>query len=64
MRLFRSEEDIDDPRGEVFSVQTCWRLAQVWYGGGHRRRTPAEAEEALASVGLTGDFWRLTTPQR
>jgi hypothetical protein len=27
-----------------------------------RRRTPEEAEAVFASLGLTGEFWRLTSP--
>ena len=41
-----------------------WDLARRWYGNrmdeAWRRRTPVEAEDVFASVGLTGDFWRLS----
>jgi hypothetical protein len=70
MLLFRSEEHVTAwcrtrgrPPGAVFSVERMWDLASAWYGDrlspGFRRRTPDEAEALFASVGLTGDFWRL-----
>ncbi len=70
MLLFRSEEDIDRwcafrelPRGGTMSPEQCWRLAQAWYGDklspDWRRKTPEEAEAALAGVGLSGPFWSL-----
>jgi hypothetical protein len=41
-----------------------WALARLWYADrldpAFRRRTPGEATEAFASIGLTGDFWRLS----
>ena len=41
-----------------------WTLVQPWYHGrldpGWRGRSPEDAERILRSVGLTGDFWRLT----
>lgn len=69
MRLFRSEEHIDRwlafrelPRGGTMSPEQCWRLALAWYGDRlspeWRRKTPEEAEAALASAGLGGPFWR------
>ena len=71
MLLFRSEEHIErwrEPRGiapgAVLGLQQQWELARRWYGNrmdeDWRRRTPEEAEAVFASVGLTGDFWRLT----
>jgi hypothetical protein len=70
MLLFRSEEHLERwladgrrPRGERLTLDQQWRLARAWFAGRHRpewrRRSAAEAEELLASVGLTGDFWRL-----
>ena len=70
MLAFRSEAHVDAwceqrglPRGEVFSLETCWRLARAWYGDrlspDWRRRTPDEAHAVFESVGLTGPFWRL-----
>ena len=44
------------------SLQTCWRLAKVWYSGrgdlAWRPRSQAEAEAAFEEVGLSGDLWR------
>ena len=45
------------------SLPQIWGLAQAWYAdrleAGWRRRTPEEAEAVFASLGLTGEFWRL-----
>jgi hypothetical protein len=45
-------------------MQQLWGLASVWYhdrlSADWRRRTPPEAEEVFASLGLRGDFWQLT----
>ncbi len=71
MLLFRSEEHVERsyrdrgmPTGATMTVGRQWDLARVWYADRMspewRRRTPAEAEEVFASIGLTGDFWRLT----
>ena len=70
MLAFRSEAHVDAwceqrslERGAVFPLETCWQLAQVWYGDRlspeWRRRLPAEAQEVFDRIGLTGDFWRL-----
>jgi len=70
MLLFRDEEHIDRwcrardlPRGGTMTPEQCWRLAHEWYRNklkpDWRRHTPDEAEALLASVGLTGEFWRL-----
>jgi Alkylmercury lyase len=70
MLLFRSEEHAEDwsrsqgtPLGAFLTLQQQWELARVWYADrrspGWRRRTPEEAEAVFASIGLTGDFWRL-----
>jgi hypothetical protein len=49
-------------RGAVLDLTTLWRLATGWYAGRltpeYRRRTPAEAAEFFAGIGLVGDFWR------
>jgi hypothetical protein len=70
MRLFRSEEHIDRavaagmPRGATFTIDQCWRLAQLWFADrlapDWRRRTLDEAHEIFAASGLTEPFWRLS----
>ena len=71
MLLFRSEEHIENwreprdiQRGAVLSLRQQWDLARRWYGNrmdeDWQRRTPSEAEDVFASVGLTSDFWRLS----
>lgn len=47
------------------ALDLCWRLAVAWYAADRRapewrRRTASEVEGVFASLGLTGDFWRLT----
>ena len=41
-----------------------WALAQVWYAGRldeeWRGRSAEDSQAVLESVGLTGEFWRLT----
>ena len=71
MLLFRSEEHINRwcrawrfERGGSMSTDTCWQLADAWYGPGQRspewkRRTLEETETLLASLGLSGPFWSL-----
>ena len=68
MLLFRSEEHVrrwygGEP-GASMSVGQQWELARAWYSDrmtpGWRRRTPAEAEDVFAAIGLVGPFWRLT----
>ena len=72
MLAFRSEEHVDrwrEPRclarGALFTPEQLWLLAKAWYSKrlepDWRRRTPAEAEKLFADIGLTGDFWRLST---
>lgn len=68
MRLFRSEEHVRkeyDAPGAIFSATTLWRLAQAWYRDrlerGWRARDEAAAQEILTGVGLSDDFWRLST---
>jgi hypothetical protein len=71
MLLFRSEEHIERwveagraPRGAILTMAQLWGLASVWYhdrlSADWRRRTAQEAQDVFASLGLTGDFWRLT----
>lgn len=67
MLLFRDEEHVarsGQNRGAFMTPEQAWRLADAWYRDradpGWRRKTPAEAEAVFASIGLTGDFWRLT----
>lgn len=68
MLLFRSEEHLErwnGPRGATLSLETAWKLAQAWFGVDRRlpewrRRTADEIRELFISLGLTGDFWRLT----
>ena len=70
MRLFRSEEHVmrwseksGIPVGEVFSLDSLWRLAQMWFhdrlAPGWRRATMDEAHAVFEQAGLTGSFWRL-----
>jgi hypothetical protein len=48
----------------VFGVDRLWGLASIWYRDrmtpGWRRRTAQEAQAVFESLGLIGDFWRLT----
>ena len=71
MLAFRSEEHVDRwceqrriPKGAVLSLGQVWQLGRAWYGDKlspeWRRRTPEEAEQVFAEIGLTGEFWRLT----
>ena len=67
MLLFRSEEHVEragKPKGAFMTPEQMWRLADTWYHDrddpSWRRRSPEEAEEVFAEIGLKGDFWRLT----
>jgi hypothetical protein len=71
MLLFRSEEHVRRwselrgiPIGATLSLDQQWGLARVWYSDrmspGWHRRTPEEAETVFESIGLTGEFWKLT----
>jgi hypothetical protein len=71
MLLFRSEEHVKDwyrgrgtPTGAILTLEQQWELARIWFADRMsiewRRRTPQEAEEVFASLGLIGDFWSLT----
>lgn len=73
MLLFRSEEHVKTwyqrlgiPTGVSVTLEQQWELARLWYSDrmspDWRRRTPEEAEAVFASLGLTGEFWRLTVP--
>jgi hypothetical protein len=50
-------------RGATFSLQQAWGLGRLWYADklspDWQRATPAEAQAAFESLGLTGEFWRL-----
>jgi len=63
MRLFRSEEEIDGPRGGVMTTEQLHELAQRWYGDrldpGWRPRSVEGSQAILEAVGLTGTFWSL-----
>jgi hypothetical protein len=63
MRLFRSEEEIEEPRGATVGAAQLYELAERWYGDrldpGWRPRTPPRSQAILAAVGLTGPFWAL-----
>jgi hypothetical protein len=47
----------------TLTLDQTWALAKLWYADrldpAWRRRTAAETTDALASIGLTGEFWRL-----
>ena len=71
MLLFRSEEHVERwcrdrglAMGALLTLEQLWGLASTWFGErlepGWRRRTAEEAEEVFASLGLTGEFWKLT----
>ena len=63
MRLFRSEEDLPQPRGGVVAVSTLTSLAAEWYGDrldpGWRPRRVEQSQAILDRHGLTGPFGRL-----
>lgn len=73
MLLFRSEEHAANwyerkglPLGATLTLRQQWDLARIWYADRlsreWRRRTPEEAEAVFTSLGLVGEFWRLTAP--
>ena len=61
MRLVRSDEVVSD--GELVPLDVLDELARRWYGDrlspDWRPRSRSESQAILASVGLTGDFWRV-----
>ncbi len=66
MLLFRGEEHVErlgQPAGGYMTPDQMWELADVWYHDrddpAWRRKTLDEAEAVFATIGLTGDFWRL-----
>ena len=70
MQLFRSEEHVlrwcgqrNREPGAILALQQMWELADAWYrdrlSPDFRRRAPEEAQALFASIGLTGDAWRL-----
>jgi hypothetical protein len=62
MRLLRVEEP-PVATGATIGARQLWQLAQAWYGNRFdaqwRPRTRDEAQQVLASVGLTDAFWQL-----
>ncbi len=71
MLLFRDEEHVGIwcreqgiAKGATLTLRQLWELAEAWHSDRlsreWRRRTPQEAQEVFESIGLTGDFWRLT----
>jgi hypothetical protein len=71
MLAFRSEAHVNRwseergiPRGASMPLETAWRLADIWYrerlSADWRRRTPEDAQQVFADLGLTGEFWRVT----
>ena len=68
MLFFRSEEHVAHwyqgkalARGETFSREQLWALAQKWYGdrlaADFNGRTLAEAQHIFQDVGLVSPFW-------
>lgn len=68
MLLFRAEEHIErsgQVAGASLTPEQMWQLADTWYRDradpGWQRKTVEEAEAVFAEIGLSGDFWRLTS---
>lgn len=70
MLLFRSEEHLEawvqagqGVRGATMTVEQQWALAHAWYHDradpDWLRRTPDQAAQLFADIGLTGEFWQL-----
>jgi hypothetical protein len=70
MRLFRSEEEVEEwcasegaERGGVIGVRALMALAREWYGGrlegDWRPRSRDGSQAVLAAHGLIGPFWEL-----
>jgi hypothetical protein len=66
MLLFRSEEEIEGPRGASMTTDQLHELARRWYGDrldpGWRPRSAQESQAILGQAGLTGPFWELARP--
>ena len=64
MTLSRSGEELP-VGGASMTADRLHELARRWYGdrleADWSPRTPAESQAILASLGLTGPFWRLDT---
>ena len=69
MLFFRSEDHITHwytgknlTRGETFSREQLWSLANKWYGdrlhADFNGRTLDEAQQIFKEVGLTSTFWQ------
>jgi hypothetical protein len=74
-RIFCDERCVDawlgdtkNDRGYVMDLATLWRLARGWYAGrldrGYQRRDPTSAADYFAEVGLTGQFWGVSSSTR
>lgn len=72
MLLFRSEEHIERwcgskgvQRGATLTPQQTWELARVFYSRkldpDWQRAPVGEIEATFARIGLTGDFWSLSS---
>jgi hypothetical protein len=52
------------PLGATITLEQQWQLARIWYADrmsrDWHRRSPEEAEAVFNSLGLHGEFWRLT----
>jgi hypothetical protein len=63
MRLFRSEEHVQDAEGAVIPVTQLAELAHAWWcdrlDPDWRPHTREQNAAILEAVGLTDDFWRL-----
>ena len=71
MLAFRSEAHVEEwsrkqrvATGAVLDMEQVRGLGVAWYANklspNWARATPDEAEAVFASLGLTGEFWRLT----
>ena len=49
------------PEGATISVETCWRLAKLWYSDrlnvNWRTKSAARVKTIFDSVNLKGNFW-------
>jgi hypothetical protein len=72
MLAFREEAHVDRwckargvSKGFIFSLDQAWSLGREWYSDKlspeWRRHSEEEAQEVFAGLGLTGDFWRLSS---